>query len=48
MVPKHAQFQIFIQANITVDLKFTPCQEQPHWVSGRNNFTVQRNDFTTT
>ena len=35
MAPKHAQLQIFIQANIAVGRKRKPCQERPHLVSGR-------------
>ena len=35
MAPKHAQLQIFIQANITVRKKTETWQERPHLVSGR-------------
>ena len=35
MAPKHAQLQIFIQANITVGKKLKTCQERPHLVSSR-------------
>ena len=34
MATKHAQFQIFIQANITVEKKQKPCQERQHLISG--------------
>ena len=32
--PNHAQLQIFIQANISVEKKLKSCKEQPHLVSG--------------
>ena len=35
MAPKHAELQIFIQANITVEKKLETCHEQPHLDSGR-------------
>ena len=35
MAPKHAQMQIFIQANVTVRKKLKACQGRPHLVSGR-------------
>ena len=35
MTLKHAQLQIFIQANITVGKKQKTCQERPHLVNGR-------------
>ena len=47
MTPKHSQFQVFIQAKITMGKKLKTCQEQPYWVSVCNDFNVQRNDFTT-
>ena len=35
MARKHAQLQLFIEANITVGKKLKTCQERPHLVSGR-------------
>ena len=34
MARKHAQLQLFIEANITVGKKLKTCQERPHLVSG--------------
>ena len=34
MAPEHTQFQVFIQANITLGKKLKTCQEQSHLVSG--------------